>query len=111
MKTSSQSSAFIVKAVALAASVHRNRRCRRPPTRVGKSPRFRIRCTVDDIYQCLGPIYFRRAYLMSYESFWLLHDLLSPAMEDVASNVCRYIPKQLSYKSPPVPNGNISTSV
>ena len=83
----------------------------RPPTRLGKSPRFRIRRTVDDIYQCLGPIYFRRAYRMSYESFWQLHDLLSPAMKDVASSVRRYIPKRHSYKSPPVPNGNISTSV
>ena len=115
MQISSQSSvckhAFIIKAAALTASVHINQRRRMSPRRIGRGPRFRIRRTVDEIYQCLGPIYFRHAYRMSYESFWRLHELLSPVMEDVASKVRRYIPKQHSYKSPPVPNGIIFTSV
>ena len=69
-KVSIQSSAFIIKAAALAAAVHIKQRSRRPPTRLGKGPRFRIRRTVDEIYECLGPIYFRRAYRMTYESFF-----------------------------------------
>lgn len=111
MKVSIQSSAFIIKAAALAAAVHIKQRSCRPSPRLGKGPRFRIRRTVDEIYECLGPIYFRRAYRMNYESFFRLHDLLSATIEEVASKLRKYTPKSGSHRSPPVPNGIISTSV
>ena len=59
--------ALIIKAAVLAATAvsQQNRRHRKLSSRLGKSPRFRTRRTVDEIYQCLGPIYFRRAYRMS----------------------------------------------
>ena len=65
-------SSLIVKAGALAA-------CRRyrqlQQRRLGRSPCKRICCTVEEIYECLGPVYFCRAYRMSYESFLKLHEL------------------------------------
>ena len=70
--------AYIIQAAALASAAHfysRDRR-KRVATRRGKSARRRIRRSVEEIFDCLGPIYFRRAYRMSYESFWRLHSLL-----------------------------------
>ena len=104
--------ALIIKAAVFAATaVSRNRRHRRFSSRLGKSPRFRTRRTVDDIYQCLGPIYFRRAYRMCYESFWKLHDLVSTKIEEMASKLRPHAPKLGSHRSPPIANGIISTSV
>ena len=40
--------------------------------------RRRIRRSVLDVYNELGPIYFRRAYRMKYESFLKLIELLEP---------------------------------
>jgi hypothetical protein len=37
----------------------------------------KVHRSVEDIYGCLGKRYFRRAYHMLYESFWLLHRKLS----------------------------------
>jgi hypothetical protein len=37
------------------------------------SARRRNRRTVEEVYDCLGSSYFRRAYRMSYQSFWTLH--------------------------------------
>jgi DDE superfamily endonuclease len=54
-------------------------RMRKPgPVRrqVPREERVRVRRTVDDIYNCLGPTYFRRAYRMTYECFLLLHSKL-----------------------------------
>lgn len=47
-------------------------------SRRGKKTRPRERRTVNQIYKALGPIYFKRAYRMSYASFWKLHDSLLP---------------------------------
>jgi len=75
-RESAYSSSLIVKAAALAACRrYRQLRQRRLGTR---SPRKRIRRTVEEIYECLGPVYFRRAYRMSYESFLKLHDKVAP---------------------------------
>ena len=45
-------------------------------SRRSRYSRRRQRRSVRDIYQCLGPTYFRRAYRMSYESFCILHSKL-----------------------------------
>ena len=44
--------------------------CQRRPCR------RRARRDVLQIYDCLGPVYFRRAYRMDYRTFWVLHDKL-----------------------------------
>jgi hypothetical protein len=41
--------------------------------RHGHPPRKRQRRSIKEIYDCLGPHYFRRAYRMTYDSFWILH--------------------------------------
>ena len=84
-------SSLIVKAAAvIAAYLHRHRAMARRHNRLGKSPCHRIQHTVEEIYNCLGPIYFRRTYRMSYESFWCLHDKVAPKIDE-------YIPKYYKY--------------
>ena len=90
----------------------------------------RTRRSVEDIYKCLGPVYFRRSYRMLYESFLILHEKLSSGIADAAAKAAAKAvvddPQQVmrerkkgnycsknspNYKPPPVPNGIISTSV
>ena len=42
--------------------------------------RPRQRRTVQEVFDGLGQIYFRRAYRMEYSTFWLLHDKLKKSM-------------------------------
>jgi hypothetical protein len=50
-------------------------------SRRGKQTKQRERRTVEQMYQCLGDIYFRHAYRMSWLSFWKLHDKLCHSIE------------------------------
>ena len=108
--------AYIIQAAALASAnfyLHSERKAR-AATRRGKSARKRVRRSIGDIFHCLGPIYFRRAYRMSYESFWKLHDLLEVKIEECAAKIRGYMPKDThgeNWSAPPIPNGIISTSV
>ena len=67
------------QAAALAAHAafmkNANRRTKRTVERV-VGAQNRIRKSVDDIYRCLGPLYFRRAYRMSYSSFASLFNIV-----------------------------------
>jgi hypothetical protein len=45
-------------------------------SRYGSAAHPRRRLRVEEIHQCLGANYFKRAYRMSYKSFWRLHDEL-----------------------------------
>ena len=54
-------------------------------SRKGKSPRQRTRRSVEAIYHCLGPTYFRRAYRMTYESFLVLHEKLKAGITHAAA--------------------------
>ena len=86
-----------------------HRRLRRDGSRKGKSAQPRIRRSVKEIYKCLGPVYFRRAYRMSYQSFWILHSKLKPGILEAMER-----PEEdfaINSSSPPVPNGPITTSV
>jgi hypothetical protein len=108
--------AYIIQAAALASAEHfySQNGGKRAATRRGKSARKRVRRSVEEIYHCLGPIYFRRAYRMSYDSFWRLHDLLEVKIEEAAAIVRGYTPKDThgeNWSAPPIPNGIISTSV
>ena len=114
-RESAYASSMIVKAAALAAC-RRYRQLRE--RRLGRSPRERIRRTVEEIYQCLGPVYFRRAYRMTYESFLKLHEKVAPKIIEAFQQQRRYHRKGGRkgskggyYKLPPIHNGAISTSV
>ena len=69
-----QSTSITAHAAAIAAVAYLddkkagNRRCLRA--------RPRMRRSVEEIYESLGPTYFRRAYRMTYESFLKLHQKL-----------------------------------
>lgn len=83
--------------------------------------RRRTRRTVPEIFDCLGPTYFRRAYRMDYQTFWILHDKLHNHMENYLYLYRRRsMPeggvgaggrKGGNYSLPPIPNGRISMSV
>lgn len=57
-------------------------RQKKPGSRKGKSARPRIRRSISEIYDALGAIYFRRAYRMSFESFWELHEQLKDGIAE-----------------------------
>jgi hypothetical protein len=53
------------------------------------SARKRTRRSVQEIFDCLGPAYFRRAYRMTYESFRVLHGKIGNLIRKfVAQGVC-----------------------
>ena len=56
------------------------------------SPFFikRSRCTVEQIYRCLGAPYFWRAYRLSYESFLFLHEKLSVGIAKAVDDLRPY---------------------
>lgn len=72
-------------------------------TRLGKPTRYRVRISVEYIYQSLGPIYFRRAYRMTFETFQRLYEILEPYLARVIGED----PESKRY----VPNGRITKSV
>jgi hypothetical protein len=51
----------------------------------GRKPRQRSRRSMAEIYESLGPYYFRRAYRMSYESFNRLHGRMKEGIEAAAA--------------------------
>ena len=110
--------AYIIQAAALASADHfysqSAGRKKRAATRRGKSARVRVRRSVVEIYHCLGPIYFCRAYRMTFTSFWHLHDSLEAKIEDVSAKIRGYNRKDThgaNWSAPPIPNGLISSSV
>jgi hypothetical protein len=46
-----------------------------------RRPRRRIRRSVSNVFNCLGPHYFWQAYRMSFESFWILHEALKNGIQ------------------------------
>jgi len=103
------SAALIVQAAATAARNYDF------SSRTGRIPLARQRRSVSEIYNCLGPVYFRRAYRMSFESFWRLHLLLLPHIETCLRQSSNYEKKGGrfggNYVLPPIRNGEITTSV
>jgi len=104
---------LIIKAAALAARYRKVKQ-----NRLRGSARKRARRTVEEVYKCLGPQYFRRAYRMSYASFWKLHNKVAPNIIEAFKQYRRNHRKGGRkgrkggvYKPPPIPNGYISTSV
>ena len=72
------------------------------------------RMFVDDVYRNLGPLYFRRAYCMTYESFCHLHHKTFRGIKAAARTLRKYQLRGLkssNHTPPPVPNGPIPTSI
>ncbi len=94
--------AYIIQAAALASAEHLYSQSggKRSAMRRGK----------EEIYRCLGPIYFCCAYWMSYDSFWRLHNLLEVKIEEAAAIVQEgYTPKDMhgkNWSAPPIPNAS-----
>ena len=102
---------------------------RKRGSRYRAPPQQRHRRTVQEIHDCLGARYFQRAYRMSYESFWKLHDKLKEGISLAHKQYLEKMKRQKrtrrscssergrrSFNSPPpplvpVPNGKISSSV
>jgi hypothetical protein len=79
----------------------------RSGVRKGKRAHTRICRSIPEIYESLGPQYFRRAYRMTCESFWKLHDLL---LDGIATAVAAKRRQTTTNRKkpncrPPVPNG------
>lgn len=103
--------------IARAAFIVGKKRSVRPHRsgRYGRVARRRERRSVSAIYIGLGPDYFRRAYRMSYSSFWKLHDMLEEGIEQARLEHRGYEKKGGreggSYLPPPVRNGHVHSSV
>jgi hypothetical protein len=74
-------SLLIVKAAVLVAAYCCHGQAWGRGNRLGKLIRTRVRPTIKEVYNCLGPIYFRRAYRMTHESFWCLHEKVGPQID------------------------------
>eukprot|EP00970_Alexandrium_tamarense_P018495 scaffold13344_cov215-Alexandrium_tamarense.AAC.1 len=116
---------LIIVAVAAYADKHFSRKHSKGSRR-GKRTKQRERSTVEQIHQCLGDIYYRRAYRMSWLSFWTLHDKLCGPIKETIAKAAKIrketrrrekrkrvvgISNLLNPTPPPPPNGTISTSV
>jgi len=71
------SAAAVVAAVAVIIEEEENAAAEEePPLKKRRTAIRRFRRGVEDIFRCSGEENFRRAYRMTYESFWILHDKL-----------------------------------
>lgn len=68
---------------------HTSTEAKKRGSRAGKKTRPRKRRTVTEIYNCLGPIYFRRSYRMTFETFWHLHDTLQSGIKHQAEQFAK----------------------
>ncbi|KAL3779629.1 hypothetical protein ACHAW5_000595 [Stephanodiscus triporus] len=68
----------------------------------------------QEIYDCLGPHYFRCAYRTTFDSFWILHSKTFRLIRHYAARAIRREKKtgvkQVGGDHPPPPNGRITTS-
>ena len=113
---------------ASAAAIHFiGRRNCKVGSRHGSTSQQRQRCTVRDMYTCLGANYFRRAYRMSYSSFLTLYEQLKDGIEEAHREHLENMKRQRRVLlrrrgwsgrrrlnnplPPPIPNGRISTDV
>ena len=112
MTTTARSKVAFVATQAAAAAAHYHYIKAKMVARGKGRPaaRIRKRRSVKEIYNCLGPTYFRRAYRMSYQSFWILHSKLKQGILDAIEKTKTNGPKRHD-RAPPTPNGPISTSV
>jgi hypothetical protein len=114
----------------------RKRKVEMSPTtrRRGRFHRTRIRRSVAEILNCLGPLYFWRAYRMTYESFLRLHEEMTAGIQKAVNKYLMRMKEKSRnkkvanmtekkkrhyydvmgdrhFKQPPIRNGPIDTSV
>ena len=106
---------LVLHAVALHLSACRRKKA---GTRLLKAhPRRRRRKTIAQIHDELGPIYFCRAYRMTYDSFLKLSSLLKDGIEEArkrnknAGGTTPCITDGRKNNKAPVPNGRIDTTI
>lgn len=73
---SNKNSVMAAKAASIAAVLFYRKSRRRLGSRRGSPTRKRTRRSIEELYDELGNLYFRRAFRMSYESFLALHSFL-----------------------------------
>lgn len=75
----------------------------------------RRRISVLEVYTSMGPRVFRRAFRMTFDSFWHLYSILSTHISTAALEGRNYVPKGGrdggNYSLPPIPNGEIPSNV
>ena len=69
-------------------------------SRRGARTRERTRRTIDELYECLGPSYFRRAFRMDLDSFRKICNILRPKLLQIMGKNYHTVPY--------IPNGPIS---
>jgi len=110
-----QSQTVVVQTVLVAVAHHFKKLGTAGGRVAGTSHRIRTRHSVHDIYLGLGPVYFRRAYRMEYSSFLHLHAKLKDGIITAKQNMSSYVPKGGrtggKFKLPPIPNGEVPTSI
>ena len=81
----------------------------------GRFAKPRQRQSVADVYNLMGESIFRRAFRMTYDSFWRLHVILTPHISDITAKTRRYEKKGGrqggKFSLPPTHNGPITSSM
>ena len=108
-------SAVIPPAVLAVITHYRNKKERSQKQRVPRIAIRRQRGSVADVFQCLGPSIFRRAFRMTFDSFWRLYSILSPhilsSLAEGSKYVCKGGRAGGNYSLPPIRNGPIPHSI
>jgi len=108
-------SAVIPPAVLAVITHYRNKKERSRKQRVPRIAIRRQRGSVADVFQCLGPSIFRRAFRMTFDSFWRLYSILSPhilsSLAEGSKYVCKGGRAGGNYSLPPIRNGPILHSI
>ena len=110
-----EASSIVVEPAVLAAA-HRYLRRKKDSSLRGIRVRpRRQRVSLLEVFNLMGPRIFRRAFRMTYDSFWRLHTILVPFIRTAADNKIDYERKGGrsggNYSLPPIPNGVISPSI
>ena len=108
-------SAVIQPALIAATHLYMSSRERRHQPRTRRSPQPRQRTSVLEVFNCMGPRIFRRAFRMTFDAFWRLYSILSPhictAVSQNSSYECKGGREGGNYSLPPIPNGAITHSI
>ena len=106
-------SSLVVAAAVEAATAEMD--AQRLPRARGRYFQRRERRSMTDVYNLMGDLIFRRAFRMTFDSFWRLHAILLPHITLMTLKTKPYEIKGGrgggSYSLPPIRNGPITTSI
>jgi hypothetical protein len=110
-----EASTIVVEPAVLAAAYHYLRRKRDSSLRGIRVRPRRQRVSVLEVFNFMGPRIFRRAFRMTFDSFWRLHTILLPFLRIATDKKINYERKGGrsggNYSLPPIPKGVISPSI